>query len=553
MTGKKNKLMVSLTALFFICVIIFKQTVVFAEGNKVRLDIDNLNLRRGVSTQLVLSIIDEESIENVDISGLDNFEVLSTGQSKSTEIINGKSKFQRDIIFTIMPKKTGEFKLKGTVNCSGVIYETNELTIKVQERNTEEEGNAEDIFIKTSISHDEIYFGEKMAVSYELYTRYNIENYRFLERVNIDEAITNHIPEDKLCVDFTYLNGRKYAKYEVEKMFISPVKTGTVTIPHYKFQVDVSTGDFVSSGKPVYLQTQGKEIKVKPLPDKNQPPEFSGIVGDLNISSEYSENEINYGDSVTLKVMISGSCNLDNLKKIIKGKLDGFAVYETEKSFEEDIVDNKYMAKKEFEVILVPEKIGKLSIEPMQISYFDTESKTYKKAEIKGTTIEVKGKMTEVQNSSQSSSEAVEKVVISQVNYETSYDTSNDEYFTINIKKKHLWAALAAFILTVAAAAGVIHFLRQKKKDRKLEEIYRRLKKAEDEKEIYNVFNEMIKHKFEISLKASSKDVVIQSIADEELAGLVIEVIEFIESKEEVDGNVLKDKIKKIYRVCAGM
>lgn len=547
MTGKKNKLMFSLTALFFICVIIFNQTVVFADDNKVRLDIDNLNLRRGISTQLVLTVIDEESIDDVDISGIDNFEVLSTRQSKSTEIINGKSKFQTDIIFTIMPKKTGEFKLKGTISCIGETYETNELTIKVQERNSEEEGNVEDIFLKTIISHDEIYFGEKLAVSYELYTRYNIENYRFLEPVNIDEAITNHIPEDNLNADFTYLEGKKYAKYEVVKMYVSPVETGIIIIPHYNFQVNVSTEDFFSSGKPVYLQTQAKEIKVKPLPDKNQPLEFSGIVGGLNISSEYSKNEINYGDSVTLKVMVSGSCNLDNMKEIIKGKLDGFAVYETEKSFEEDIVDNRYIAKKEFEVILVPEKTGKLSIESMQISYFDTESKTYKKAEVKGTTIEVKGEMTEVLNSSQSSSEVVEKVVINQV----SYDTPNEEYFTININRKSLGAALVTmFILTVAVVAGLMYLRGQKKIDRKLEKIYRRLKKAKDEKEIYDVFNEMIKHRFKISLKASSKDVIVQSIADEEIAGLVIEVIEFIENNEEVDCIVLKDKIKKVYRIC---
>ncbi|WBW98256.1 BatD family protein [Oceanirhabdus sp. W0125-5] len=552
MTGKKNKLTVSLTALFFICVLFFKPTVVFAEDENVILQMRKLDLKTGEKIFLHLKIIYEKDLGNVEISELDNFEVLSIGRATIIpRTINGKSMFEQSFVYTVIPKKAGEFKLKGIVMCDGVTYESNELTVKVQDKDADEEERINDTFIETNISHDEIYFGEKVVVGYELYSRSNIENYRFLTEVKIDEVITNHIPEDKLSKDFINVNGNDYTKYEVKKMFIFPVKVGTITIPNYEFKANVSTKDFFKSGKPVYLQTQGKEIKVKPLPLENKPDDFSGIVGNLNIKSEYSQKEINYGDSVTLKVTAQGNCNLDNFKRIINGKLEGFSVYETEKNFHENIVDYKYTAKKEFEVILVPEKTGKLSIEPIEIFYFDTESKTYKKAEIKGTTIEVKGKMTEVQTSSQSNSEAVEKIVINQV----SYDTSNEEYFTISIKMKHLWVVIVAVIMLIAAVViGVIHFRRQMKKDRRLEAIYRRLKKAGDEKEIYNVFNEMIKYKFRVSLKANSKDVVIQSIEDDELAGLVIEVIEYMESREEeINLNTLKDKIKKIYIIFAGM
>ena len=50
-----------------------------------------------------------------------------------------------------------------------------------------------------NISHDEIYFGEKVVVGYELYSRINIENYRFLTEVKIDEVITMYFCDSEIA------------------------------------------------------------------------------------------------------------------------------------------------------------------------------------------------------------------------------------------------------------------------------------------------------------------------------------------------------------------
>jgi len=405
-----------------------------------------------------------------------------------------------------------------------------------------------DLFLKTILPDDKIYFGQKTILSYELYSRYNIENFGFLDDINIAGFIISDVPQDKLKANYAYIGGNKYVKYEARQMFLSPIKTGEFTIPAYNFQVNVSTGDFFNSSKPVYLQTESRELTVIPLPVENQPADFSGLVGKLALQSEYSRNEIDYGDSLTLRVTASGSCNLEVMDRIILNGIPGFSVYETEKLTEETVENNQYKARKEFEVILVPEKNGDIKIDPIHIPYFDPESGSYEKAEIPGTTVTVRGEIPQAQTKLQNETPVMETVIIDQI----SYSPKNDGYLTIQLKKGHLLTALVTFIalLLLTALVFMVYSFR-KKQDRKLTEIYNKIKNSNDINEIYNLFNKMIKYRFNISLKANSRDKIINRFSDYEFSGAVLEIMDYMENKKQhsnEDTVYLKDKIKEIYK-----
>jgi hypothetical protein len=397
MTGKKLKTKTVFILFIITAVIFLAEGMVLAEEPQFRLDIDSLNLQMGTSASLVLSTVNVRDAEVKDIEGLQNFNVLSTSQSTSTRIVNGKTTYQKDINYIIMPKKTGQFTLQGIVEYKGSTYRTNILQINVDKGSDNEKGVADDLFLKTILPDDKIYFGQKTILSYELYSRYNIENFGFLDDINIAGFIISDVPQDKLKANYAYIGGNKYVKYEARQMFLSPIKTGQFTIPACNFQVNVSTGDFFNSSKPVYLQTESRELTVIPLPVENQTADFSGLVGKLDLQSEYSRKEIDYGGSLTLRNTASGSCNLEVMDRIILNGIPGFSVYETEKLTEETVENNQYKARKEFEVILVPEKNGDIKIDPIHIPYFDPESASYEKAEIPGTTVTVRGEIPQAQ------------------------------------------------------------------------------------------------------------------------------------------------------------
>jgi hypothetical protein len=554
MIGKNYKFKIPFLILIIAVVVLFTSGTVLAKEAEFRLDIDSLNMQKGVSANLTFSIINANGNKctDLEIKGLENFEVLSRSQSNSTQIINNDRTTTININYIIMPKSTGSYSLEGSLKYQGDIYKTNVLNINVSEGTNESNEEAEDLFLKTTLSSKEIYFGQKVALTYELYSRYKIEDYGFLDEINIDQFILNDVSKDKLNANYAFINNNKYVKYEARKMYLSPIKTGDFTIPEYNFQANVGTGDFFSSSKPMYLKTDSKELTVKPLPMHNKPVDFDGIVGELNIEATYDKNKMNYGDSLTLKVTASGNCNLDNLSKIIKDDIPGFSVYETEKGLEESIDNNQYNAKKEFEIILVPEKNGELNIDPIYISYFDTKSESYKKAEIPGTTITVTGDVPKDQQQGQKQynnqeTVAIEKVKIEQVNYET----DDIDYVNLRIKKKNLIAFLVILIIIVL---GIIVFLYTKKnrqkEDSELKEIYKQFRNTDDINEIYNIFNSMIKYRYNISLKASSRSTIRDILEEYNIANEVLDIMHYFEvEKDNRDSKYLKEKINEVYKI----
>jgi len=558
MVGKRLKIQILLFIGVITASLFFNQESVKADDAQFLLTTDNENMQTGASANLTVSMINAQNATVSEISGLDNFDVLSNSQSQSAQSINGVSTYETDIIYALMPKSTGDYTLQATVEYDGKTYQTNELKVSVTEsvgQTDSGETSDSDLYIKTNLSGKEMYLGQKMALSYELYTRYNLENYNFLEDVNIDGFVSNEISEDKLTSGYATVSGNKYARYELKQMFLSPIKTGTYTIPSFNFQANASTGDFFSTSKPYYLQTDAEKITVKPLPSDNQPSDFSGIVGKLNIDATYDKQEINYGDSITLKVTASGNCNLDNLSKVIQGELPGFSVYETENSSEESIQDNQYFAKKEFNIILVPENTGDLTITPITISYFDPEKGNYENAKISGTKITVKGDMPQVitpQVTTQGQTPALKTVEINQVSYDADH---KDGGITIQLDRNSLYIGGVVFVvLLILAFAILLYFKLRKRYDKTLLTYYKQLDKTNNQNEIYNIFNNMMKYCFNINLKANSRDAIVNRLNEDNMieSRLKEAIIEVVDSMEKMipsskDDNI-KNNIKGIYK-----
>ena len=288
MTGKKIKNRVLISLICIVITLLCTQLPVLADEPELILSIDDLSLEMGVSTNLVLSLVNARDAKVLKIEGLDDFDVLSSSQSAYTSIINNKTTYKRDHNYIIMPKKTGELTLCAIDEYKGQTYRTNELKKKVREESEDTTGDIKDLFIETNISAEEIYFGQKTVLTYELYSRYSIEDFGFLDSINIDGFMLVDTKQEDLKASYVYLQDKKYIKYEARQIILSPLKTGTFTIPACNFQVNVSTGDFFRSSRPVYLQTESREITVQPLPSDNRPADFSFIIGNLNLESEYS-------------------------------------------------------------------------------------------------------------------------------------------------------------------------------------------------------------------------------------------------------------------------
>lgn len=545
MAGKKTNFKIVFITTLLITFLLAANIPVRGNTPEFRLDIDSLKLSRGESTTLAVSIVNAQNAEIVDIEGIDNFRIVSTSTSDGTQIINSQVTHTRTYRHVIMPKFTGEFTLVAKIRYNGNIYKTNELTVTVTDSPPAEEEEAKDLFIKTVLSENEIYSGQKAVLTYEFYSRFNIERLGFLDDIKLDSFITKEIEDDSLSYDFLYINGKRYVKYFVKQIFLTPIKAGLYEIPQYTFQANVSTGGFFDSSKPYYLETEPAELKVNPLPTDNKPDNFSGLVGSLNITSNYSKRQIDIKDSLTLEVTLSGDCDLENFKNIIQDEIPGFSVYETEKNSEEGVEDNKYFSKKEFEIILVPEKTGELEIPPININYFDTETKTYKNAEIPGTTISVTGSMRQSRESHDTPTSAdVEQIKIEQI----SYKNKDNGYMTIKLKKSVLYTVLIAlFVLAIIVLSVIFITVSKNKCDKNLGIMYKKIKKSASIEEIYNVFNDMMKYCFNLSIKAGTRAAIQEKLSPYGISNNVLEVVDCVEGKNS-DISTVKGKVHEVYK-----
>ena len=556
LTGKYRKGVI--LALVIMMAVVCSAVALAVPETEFRLEMDNLNLQKGVSSNLVVSLANAQGAEVIGITAIENFDVLSQNSSTSINIVNGASSYKEDRHYTIIPKTTGQFALKATVEYNGVIYETNTLQVTVSEGSSGEETAESDLFIKTNLSKTEAYLGEKLIVTYELYTRYNIENYGFTDYTAFDGIIATDVPAEQLRNEYVYLGGARYAKYEAKKLVLDPIKAGAHIIPSFNMQVNVITdsgygglfggfGGIFNSSQAVYLQTEEKELTIKSLPQAEKPKDYSGIVGQLHLEGNFSREVVDYGDSLLLTVTASGNCNLDGLKKIFTTSPPGFKVYETQKNTAESVTNNQYTAQKDFEIILVPEKTGAINIAPISISYFDPKSEKYRQAEIAGVTIEVLGEIP-IQQSSTGVGQAtsLETVKVTQVNY----TDTNEGYFTILLNKQILFKVLIGLTALLIMAVVLIRLLiKRKQQDSVMKSLYRQLLATQDINEAYNLFSEIIKHRYNMSIKAIPKNAVLNGLPQPDVAAQVADIMDYMESDVEKEYFCLRDKVKGVYRI----
>lgn len=556
MAGKLKKFIIPLLALFMM--ILQSVPVLAANEPNFNIDMDSLNLQKGVSTSLIITLENAEGAKIISIEGIDNFDILSRSQGTSTSIVGGNISHEEYQYYQIMPKTTGQFSLKAIIQYNDQSYETNILEVTISDGPSDNETKTQDLFVETLISHTDAYLGEKVVITYVLYTRYDIESLGFVNYTSIDGVIAKEMPSDQLKSESVYIDGIRYAKYEVKQLIIDPMKSGSYTIPSFNLQVNVITnnnpggmfggfGGLFSYSEPMYLQTEEKELFVKPLPTEGKPVDFSGIVGELSISGRYNKEEVNYNDSLSLLITASGNCNLDGFKSIFTGEISGFNVYETSKNVVETIENNQYHIEKELEAILVPKLTGDLQVMPVSISYFNPATGKYEIAMIPGADIKVVGDMP-ISSNADSQAALIETIRIDQVNY-SSANISAD-YIIIPIKKQTVYSILIVFtVLFILAIVLVRLFIKRKKQDVVVKSIYKQVMKAKDINEVYSCFCNMINHCYKLSLKANPIAFVKSRLPNDELAEQVSGIMEYMESSEEKRCSELKDKVSSVYRM----
>lgn len=342
-----------------------------------------------------------------------------TGYQQSLNIINGQSFPEVSITYVINPQQIGVFKIPGI---SAVIdgKKTSSLPLQLTiaaggktQPNTANSGNnsapqnsansakrkVEDtggIFIERECAKDTPYVGEQVVCAIRIYHRDNLVGGQRMSQNSADVRRFNVEGEQRYA---RAVNGQRYSVIELREILI-PQKSGEIKVPPFALQARILTwsrrnnpldkffekfggGNFnfdlnFTEEKELTLNSNEQTFQVKPLPSDGKPTNFSGLLGDYQLSAGVSKNQLAAGETVTITITVSGTGPLDSLAEI-KPQIDAIGRSYVDKPEYKEEVDPEQgiRSSKTFKFALVPNKAGQYPLGSVELPIFNPKLQQY--------------------------------------------------------------------------------------------------------------------------------------------------------------------------------
>lgn len=371
-----------------------------------------------------------------DAPDFDEINTYSAGISMGTYVINGHVTVRnsKTIVVVLHPRRQGRLAIRNfRVDVGGQVIRTPDIAIDVRQpggrlaRNSPGAGyppssnskmpsntphspsqqHVGSFFIRTEPNKLRVYKGEQVILTYALYTRVSVMNIAVERYPNptgfLKEDIDIPLLKGRLDYTPSVVNGYEYRRAVLAQYAIFPLKDGQLPIDTFTakiiFQVGTPLGgddddpfamlsNFLSAARTT-TETRTSDrptIEVLPLPLAGQPANFSGLVGDFNITAVVDKTTVKAGEPVNVKVKVEGRGHAGSLEKLAVQWPKDFELYE-------DKSNTQFMRTGEserlFEYMVIPKTKGRYEIPPIELSMFNPDSKTYQTQHTQPITIEV--------------------------------------------------------------------------------------------------------------------------------------------------------------------
>ena len=210
------------------------------------------------------------------------------------------------------------------------------------------------------------------------------------------------------------IDGTKYRVSDI-RVALFPIAAGRTTIESAKLRLPDSF-DFGRSDVPKHLLTTPIRIDVRPLPQAEQPANFTGAVGEYQITAEVKETEIRVGSGFTLWLQVFGTGDIETLKSPDLPSIPNVTLYDPKVTTEVAEVDSKIQGRRIYEYVVVPARAGSLTIPAIAYSYFHPATDGYQVTQTDTITItvlpELKARTQSLPNNNEGASKGAEDAAV---------------------------------------------------------------------------------------------------------------------------------------------
>ncbi|MEZ4827415.1 MAG: BatD family protein [Bacteroidia bacterium] len=372
----------------------------FVSKNKVALD----------ETFQVSFKLENAQSQGLEYPAFEGFQVLGgPNTSTSMQFINGTTTQSVTYSFYLRPRKEGKITIgPATVVINNQKISSQPITIEVGpagSQNASSGGNGTEaqrrdesleeqlkgyLFLRALVSDREIYMGEQITVTYKLYERIRALNLVPEEPPKYEGFWVENIDLKGAPAQAEVIDGIQYQTRVIKKDILFPQRAGKLTIDPMVLScvVQVQTqprqrrnifDSFFESYEnyPYTFSNAPVPIQVNVLPAANQPGDFSGMVGVLDMEVTVDKTEVKTGDPVTFRVKYSGQ---GNIKNIHEPRLDfppDFDVFDPKVDESVSKSSGVVSGKRSFDYLVVPRNPGNYKLPVVSFSYFDPQKKDY--------------------------------------------------------------------------------------------------------------------------------------------------------------------------------
>lgn len=369
----------------FIKVLVLFLVINIISLSEVKISVDNINPE--VKQHVVLSVefLGEEKTEYT-INGIEKFKITSMVSRSNFTSINKKVNYSKSDIYILCPYEEGKAVLSVKTKNGSL---SNQITIEVLKESPEKNSEQKFILEMTPYKRD-FYMGEKIPFAERVIIKSSVTNYNYVSTPVFNGfSVRNITPRDSRGFPIPKRitsKGQEYVEVVLYRSILEPVSVGKKIIKSGGVSFVEELAD-ATEKPPVYLGFKELEINILPLPEKNKPYNFQGIVGKLEGNSNWEEGIVNGKKAYILRLSLSGDANLDRLEKIIEDNSflrRKFNIKENLLSYNERVVDSVYFSEKEYEIIFFPKYESSVKIPPIIIPYFNPVEKKYEDFTING-------------------------------------------------------------------------------------------------------------------------------------------------------------------------
>ena len=357
--------------------------------------------------------VNSQKVRDFRAPNIKGFDVLmgpSRSTQSSTQIVNGNVTSTSTITFTyiLMAEKEGTYSIPGAmIVADGKNYTSNSVSVKVlppdqsatgnnnnarSSRNQVNSGKITDkeLFITATASKTNVYEQEAILLTYKIYTQVNLTQLHGdmpdLKGFHTQEV---ELPSQKQW-SLEHYNGRNYNTTVYSQYVLFPQQSGKLEIPSITFEGTIS--QLVASDDPFdaffnggsnyvnvkkNIVTPKVAINVKELPT-GKPANFSGGVGEFSLSSSINTQELKTNDAITIKLVISGTGNMKLINTPEVGFPQDFEIYDPKVDNKFNLTRDGLTGSKVIEYLAIPRHAGTYTIPPIEFSYFDLKTQSYK-------------------------------------------------------------------------------------------------------------------------------------------------------------------------------